>query len=196
MEERSRIALTFDGAPNPPGTIDILDTLKRHGVKASFFMEGQRLENEAATALLVKDAGHDIGNHSFSHPMFDQIDLDVAREEIERTDRLLRDRVGVETRLFRPPAGQLNDRVRDFILDLGYDIVLWSFSVKDWEGPGAAEVAERVLAQARPGRDSICVCHDRIPWVPETLDIVIPELRRRGFQLVRVSELGRHGLIK
>ncbi|HEY3316637.1 MAG TPA: polysaccharide deacetylase family protein [Bacillota bacterium] len=194
MEDQGRMALTFDGAPNPPGTVDVLEALRRHSVKATFFMEGHRLEKEASTALRVKAEGHEIGNHSYSHPMFDEIDLDVARMEIEHTDRLLREKVGVETRWFRPPAGQLNDRVRDFIRDLGYDIALWSFSIKDWEGPGPTEVAGRVLAQARP--DSICVFHDRIPWVPETLDIVIPELRRRGFRFVKVSELGRRGLVR
>lgn len=192
--ESGKIAITFDGAPNPPGTLDVLAALDRHGIRGSFFMEGHRLEHEAETALRVKAAGHDIGNHSYSHPMFDQIDLETARVEIERTDRLLREKVGVETRWFRPPAGQIDDRMRDFVLGLGFNIVLWTFGIRDWDGPTAADVAERVLTQVKG--DSIFVFHDRIPTGPATLDIVVPELRRRGYRFVRVSEFGQTGVVK
>ena len=116
-----RMALTFDGAPNPPGTLNVLAALAKHGIKGTFFMEGHRLEKEAATAIEVKNQGHEIGNHSYSHPMFDEIDLQTAREEIEKTDLLLREKVGVETKLFRPPAGQLNYEVISEILALGYE---------------------------------------------------------------------------
>ncbi|HHU31287.1 MAG: polysaccharide deacetylase family protein [Zhaonellaceae bacterium] len=197
MSDKKRMAITFDGAPNPPGTLNVLAALAKHGIKGTFFMEGHRLEKEAATAIEVKNQGHEIGNHSYSHPMFDEIDLQTAREEIEKTDLLLREKVGVETKLFRPPAGQLNYEVISEILALGYEVVIWSsdIPVYDWAGPTPEKVAERIISNAR-NDESIIVFHDRVELVPQVLDIIIPELRNKGFEFVTISELDKKGVIR
>ncbi|MBE3580562.1 MAG: polysaccharide deacetylase family protein [Thermoanaerobacteraceae bacterium] len=189
-----RIALTFDGAPNPPGTYNILATLEAHRIRATFFMEGHRVLKEKECAMAVKNAGHEIGNHSFSHRNFDELSLTECQEEILRADAVLRGELGVVTRLLRPPGGRLTDGVRDLALGMGYDIVLWTFSIRDWEGPDSASLAARVLEQVRD--NCVVVFHDRVPWVPEALEIVIPALKREGFEFKTVSELGRRGIIK
>lgn len=194
---KKRIAITFDGAPNPPGTLNVLSSLAKHGIKGTFFMEGHRLENEAATAIRVKSEGHDIGNHSYSHPMFDEIDLKTARKEIEKTDFLLKEKVGVETKYFRPPAGKLSYDIIALILQMGYEVVVWSDNVPvyDWAGPTAAKVAERIITNAKDD-ETIIVFHDRIEIVPEVLDLIIPALRNKGFEFVKISQLDKKGVIK
>ena len=193
---KKRMALTFDGAPNPPGTIDVLNTLAKHNIKGSFFMEGHRLEKQLETAKMVRDQGHTIGNHSFSHPMFDQIGIEQAREEILKTDQLLKDRLGVNTKYFRPPAGQLNYEVVAEILQMGFDIVVWSHDIPvyDWAGPTAEKVAERIISHATLDQE-IIVFHDRVELVPEVLNMIIPALRDKEYEFVTIPELDKKGYI-
>ena len=189
-----RFYLTFDGAPNPPGTDDLLHTLARHQVPACFFMEGRRLEKEADCARRVLAAGHDVGNHSYTHPRFDEISLEACLEEVERTDAIMAAKLDVRPALFRPPWGKLTPPVEQALLERNYTIVLWSYSIRDWEGPDAEAIAGRLLEQARDG--AIVVFHDRVRWNPAALDIVIPELRQRGYAFGRVSEIPGGGVIR
>jgi peptidoglycan/xylan/chitin deacetylase (PgdA/CDA1 family) len=186
--------LTFDGAPNPPGTDRILEVLAEHNVKATFFMEGKRLEEEAPCALRVLEAGHDIGNHSYTHPDFDTIPIAQCLEEVNKTDLILYEKLGLKTKLLRPPSGKLTLEVEETFLKLGYTIVLWSYSIKDWEGPDAKSIAERVLNQIR--KDTIIVFHDHVPWVPETLEIIIPKIKEAGCKFKRISKIEAKGLIR
>jgi peptidoglycan/xylan/chitin deacetylase (PgdA/CDA1 family) len=186
--------LTFDGAPNPPGTDRILKVLEKHGIKGTFFMEGKRLEKEANCALRVLQAGHDIGNHSYNHPDFSSIPLEACIEEVDKAERILFAKLGIKTRLLRPPAGRLTPEVEKALLNLGYTIVLWSYSVKDWEGPDAQSVAERTLEQLKDG--AVVVFHDHVEWVPDTLEIIVPEIKKRGYIFKTISEHPIQGKIK
>jgi len=178
--------LTFDGAPNPPGTDAVLAALERHGITATFFMEGWRLETEADCARRVVDAGHVIGNHSYSHSNFDELTPEVALQEVTQADDLIRSAVGVASCFFRPPWGRLAPDVTDAVLGAGFDIILWSVSVRDWEGPDAAGVSDRLLSGAHPG--GIVALHDRVEWNPDVLDIVVPAMRADGYDFVPISE--------
>ncbi|MFW5942713.1 MAG: polysaccharide deacetylase family protein, partial [Chloroflexota bacterium] len=142
---QKRFYLTFDGAPNPPGTDNILQVLARHDVPAAFFMEGRRLETEADCARRVRDAGHDVGNHTYNHPTFDTISLEECLEEVTRTDDILEAKLGRRPTLLRPPFGALTPETEQALLDRGYIIVLWSYSIRDWEGPDAGAIAQRLL---------------------------------------------------
>jgi peptidoglycan-N-acetylglucosamine deacetylase len=186
--------LSFDGSPNPPATDRLLATLDKYNILATFFMEGWRLEKEAECARRVLAAGHDVGNHSYSHPEFDTISLDECLREVDKAQEIMHRELGLYPKMLRPPAGKLTDEVTNTFLKQGFDIVVWSYSVRDWEGPDAKAVSERILSQARP--DAIIACHDRVEWLTETLDIVIPALRDQGYVFRRVSESGKHGIVK
>ena len=97
--------LTFDGAPHPPQTDNVLAKLEKHAIKATFFMEGHRLESEGECGRRVLAAGHEVGNHSYSHPEFNTIPIEQCREEIQRTDNIIFDQLGIRPRYMRPPAG-------------------------------------------------------------------------------------------
>lgn len=188
-----RFYLTFDGAPNPPGTDNILQVLARHDAPAAFFMEGRRLETQAGCARRVRDAGHDVGNHTYNHPTFDTISLEECLEEVTRTDDILEAELGQRPTLLRPPFGTLTAETEQALLNRGYTIVLWSYSIRDWEGPDAGAIAQRLLQQARD--QAIVVFHDRVPWNPAALDIVIPALRDQGYTFGKISEIANGGVI-
>jgi peptidoglycan/xylan/chitin deacetylase (PgdA/CDA1 family) len=186
--------LSFDGSPNPPATDNLLNTLDIYGIKATFFMEGRRLEKEAECARRVHVAGHDIGNHSFNHPEFDKIPIEECINEVNLTQEIIYRELGFYPTLLRPPAGLLTKIVEDTFLNQGFDIVLWSYSVRDWEGPDAKSVVDRILSQAFPA--AIIALHDRTEWLIEILDIIIPALHDQGYQFRRITEAGKHRVIR
>ena len=179
MSEEKRFYLTFDGAPNPPGTDRILEKLAAHGVPATFFMEGQRVDGEPECAKRVLRAGHAIGNHSYTHPDFSTLSLEACDAEIEKTQQALQRHLRLKPRLLRPPFGKIKDEVIRHFEQQGFTIVLWDYSIKDWEGPDAAAIAQRVLSQLREG--AAIVMHDKVEWNPEVIDLIVPEIRKMGY---------------
>ena len=177
--------LTFDGAPNPPGTDALLSSLENHGVRATFFLEGHRLVDQAECARHILEAGHEIGNHSFSHPDLDDLGIDEVLDEVRRAQDVIHRETGVVTTQFRPPWGRPRPEVTDAILATGHDVVLWNRSVRDWEGPDAAAIAHRVLDGLGDG--AIVVLHDRILDNAEVLDRVIPQIREAGYRFELTS---------
>lgn len=157
-------------------------------------MEGHRLEKESDCARRVFDAGHDIGNHSYHHPEFDKISLQECIREVDMTQEIIFKNLGFYPTLLRPPAGILTKEVEDTFLKRGFDIILWSYSVKDWEGPDAKAVSERILSRAIPG--AIIACHDKVEWLTQTLDIVVPALSQAGYVFRKISEINCHGTIR
>lgn len=192
--ENKAFYLSFDGSPNPPATDRLLNCLSNFGVQATFFMEGRRLETEADCARRVQAAGHDIGNHSYNHPEFDKIPIQECIQEVAFTQEIIHKELGFFPTLLRPPAGLLTKEVKDTFLALGFDIVLWSYSVRDWEGPDAKSVAHRIISQAVPG--AIIALHDKTEWLIEILEIIIPKLTLVGYTFRKISQIPKRGVIK
>jgi peptidoglycan/xylan/chitin deacetylase (PgdA/CDA1 family) len=194
LKNEKAFYLSFDGSPNPPATDRLLNCLAQYGIKATFFMEGRRLETEADCARRVQAAGHEIGNHSYNHPEFDKIPIQECIREVEQTQAIIHKELGFYPKLLRPPVGKLTKEVEDVFLARGFDIVLWSFSVRDWEGPDAKSVANRILSQSVPG--AIIALHDKTQWLIEILDVIVPQLKLDGFQFRKISESGKKGVIQ
>lgn len=186
--------LSFDGSPNPPATDNLLRYLAQYNIQATFFMEGWRLEKEADCARRVQAAGHDIGNHSYNHPEFDKIPIQECIQEVELTQAIIHQELGFYPKLLRPPAGILTKEVEETFLSRGFDIILWSYSVRDWEGPDAESVAQRILRQAKPG--AIIALHDKTEWLIDILEIIIPELFQEGYHFKKISQINKTGVIK
>jgi len=127
------ILLTFDDGPHPEVTPRILDALARRNIRAIFFVVGERLESQANMNVVRRAVceGHLIGNHSFSHPRLTDLPEDQIRNELLRTDVLIRGFFGAH-KLMRPPYGAINDRVRKVALELGYSPMLWNVDTLDW----------------------------------------------------------------
>lgn len=199
------VALTFDDGPDAQWTPRILDVLKREGVPASFFIIG---ENGQANPDLVKrivSEGHDIGNHTFTHPNLGEIPLRVTELELNATERLIESLTGRSTMLFRPPyfgdaEPTTPDEVEPIVTakHLGYLTVGLHVDPDDWAQPGAQEVVRRTLAGVTNKSDDadergqIVLLHDgggdRAQTV-EALPQIIEQLKARGYRFVTVSEL-------
>jgi peptidoglycan/xylan/chitin deacetylase (PgdA/CDA1 family) len=143
-------------------------------------MEGKRLEQEPACGRRVLAAGHAIGNHSYSHPDFSLLTAEEQIAEMLRGGRVISEILGVRTPLARPPFGILAEAAGEQLRAAGYTLVLWDYSVKDWEGPDAPSVADRVLGQLR-AEEATIVLHDHVDLNPDVLDIIIPGIKNRGY---------------
>ncbi len=190
--ERPRVALTFDDGPNPSATGAVLDLLRECGAKGTFFLVGQRLEGggEAAGALVrrMRDEGHEIGNHSWSHPNISRLSHAEIRRQIERTQVAIDRVAGVRPTLFRPPGGALDfAAVRSLAGTEIRDVVMWSVDPSDWARPGRDRIWRRVADAVQPG--SIILLHDTHGETLNALPLLLDLLQARGYELVTVSEL-------
>jgi len=190
---RKALALTFDDGPSE-STPAVLELLARYNARATFFMVGANVERLPHIARAVAEAGHEIGNHSYSHSRFDFRARQFMRVDLEDAQLAIRNACGVTPRLFRAPYG-----VRWFGLgavqqELGLNGVMWSAIGLDWKLP-AQGVAKRLAGGAKNG--AIFCLHDGrekqpAPDVSATtgaLAILLPQLRSQGYGLVAVSEL-------
>ena len=125
-------ALTFDDGPSPHTTPRLLDMLASYGIPATFFMVGRNAEHHPELVRRIEAEGHEVANHSYSHPNLRKLSLERKRAEIASTDAILRS-IGVTPRFMRPPYGAYDEATENIARDLGLSIVLWSVDSKDWK---------------------------------------------------------------
>lgn len=183
------IAITFDDGPDPVLTPRLLDLLKERKIHATFFLVGK---NAAAFPDVVKriaDEGHELGNHSWSHPLLTQLGKDSVESQLRRTHDAIVKACGVAPLLYRPPYGAVTAAQRARIeKSFGYPAILWDVDPQDWQHPrNAQKVYDRIHSQTRAG--SIILCHDihetTIAAMPATLD----DLTARGYRFATVTQL-------
>lgn len=189
-----RIALTFDDGPQEVYTRQLLEVLSKHSVHATFFLIGMHLERNQHIAREIVQAGHEIANHTFSHPLLFRLSDDEIAAEINKTDALLRNLNGVKPRFLRPPMGLFSPRVLDMIEQAGYTTVVGDVYPRDSHLPGTARIVSRVLKRVLHG--SIIILHDggnsEVIDRSQTIaavDHLIPQLKARGYELTTLSEL-------
>src|SRR5881275_3270751 len=184
------IALTFDDGPNEKLTPRLLDLLAQHHIHGTFFVIGENVAQHPEIVQRAVREGHEIGNHSWSHPNLAKMSDDAVRSQIKRTEEAITGAIGSRPALLRPPYGSLTTRQKHFIHDeLGYEIVLWDVDPYDWKRPGPSVVTNRILKETRPG--SIVLSHDIHPGTIEAMPATLSELEAKGFKFVTVSELLR-----
>lgn len=163
-KRRGQIALTFDDGPNPAWTPQLLDVLAKHRAKATFFVLGKYADQEPYLTRHIAEAGHLIGNHSWSHPNLAFTSPRRVKEELKRTKQMLEHITGEPVRFFRPPFGARRPDVLNAALDLGMTPVLWNAMTDDWKEPSGAAIADRighkVDALGRKGWAANVVLHD------------------------------------
>jgi len=182
------IAMTFDDGPSAKLTPELLDILAAHHIHATFFVIGQNAIKYPEILQRAVREGHEIGNHSWSHPALGKMGDDRVRAELQKTDDAIRAAIGARPVLMRPPYGSITARQKQWIYkDFGYRIILWDVDPLDWKRPGPAVVTSRIVRETRPG--SIVLSHDihlgTIQAMPATFD----QLQEKGFKFVTVSEL-------
>lgn len=188
--ETKKIALTFDDGPSRQNTEEILSILKEYSVPATFFVIGQNAEKDPERIKMIYDAGHEIGNHTYSHAYITKISKDTLRDEVIKTEKILQDITGEKPVVFRPPGGFYNDETLDILEEMGYVSILWSLDTRDWSMPKSDTVASKVEEDATGG--DIILFHDledkRLP-TPKALRRIIPHLIENGYEFVTISEM-------
>ena len=188
--EKKQIALTFDDGPHPTLTPRILGILAKYGIPATFFMVGQNVINYPETAQEVIHAGHEVGNHTFSHPHIANLSEKAIFDEIGKCEDALEELCEYRPHLLRTPQGALTPSLERCLLDDDYILVLWSLDTRDWENKSTAHVVRTVLDRVQPG--DIILMHDFIGHnskTPEALEKIIPILLSEGYEFVTVSAL-------
>lgn len=186
------IALTFDDGPHPIYTPQVLGILRRYKIKATFFLIGERVGRYPEVARQIVAEGHEVGNHTYSHPNgLPKKSLEAIKQEIEICSATIEQVTGIRPQLFRPPRGFLNYRMLTIAQLEGYTTVFWTVSADQKNAPTPEAMAERVLRLAHPG--AIILMHDgRINsrWKDvKALPLIIKGLKKQGYKFVTVSEL-------
>ena len=179
---RSRVALTFDDGPHPELTPRLLDMLERERVSATFYVVGEWAARRPDIVARAFAAGHEIGNHSWSHPFLTRLPLAGAAEEISRTDALLLSITGEFPNTLRPPYGDMNASLSR--LALPRPLMLWNVDTNDWLTRSTPAV-ERAAARSGGG---IVLMHDIHPTTVRAVPAVIADFKARGFRFVTVSD--------
>ena len=182
------IALTFDDGPDKKLTPRLLDLLAEHHIHVTFFVVGENAVERPEILQRAVREGHEIGNHSWSHPNLAKMSEENVRSQIQRTQEAITSAIGSRPTLFRPPYGSVTAHQKRFIHDeLGYEIILWEVDPLDWKNPGPSVVTSRILKETRPG--SIVLSHDIHAQTIQAMPATLAELEAKGFKFVTVSEL-------
>ncbi|MBK8507200.1 MAG: glycosyltransferase [Candidatus Competibacter sp.] len=194
-----KVALTFDDGPDARYTPQILDALRKAGVPGTFFIIGANGELNPDLLRREVDEGHEIGNHTFTHPNISSISSTQFQLELSATQRLLASAVGRHSLLFRPPYAvdaepETVDQIRpvEWAAEQGYLVVGMQIDPDDWQRPGVDEIVRRTVAEAERGEGNMILLHDAGGDRGQTVEAIpkiVEALRAKGFQFVTVSDL-------
>jgi peptidoglycan/xylan/chitin deacetylase (PgdA/CDA1 family) len=180
------VALTFDDGPGAR-TTELLRMLRQYHARATWFVLGQMVAANPGRLRQIAAAGHEIGNHSWSHELMTSVSTAEIRSQFDRTDRIVKRTIGQKPTLVRPPYGGINSRVAAELRQEGHPAILWDVDPLDWRDRNSSTVASRVLSHVHPG--SIVLMHDIHSTTVSAVPRILAELDRRGYTFVTVSEL-------
>lgn len=185
--DEKKIAISFDAAWGNEYTSFILDTLDKYNIKSTFFLVGFWVDKYPEDVKEIARRGHDIGNHSTTHPNMSQLSKEKIIEEIKTTEKKIEELTGIKPFLFRPPFGDYNDLLIRTLREEGYYPIQWDVDSLDWKELGAQSVIDRVTRNVRNG--SIVLFHNNAKYIREYLPVVIERLFEAGYEIVPISEL-------
>ena len=178
------VALTFDDGPDGKTTPQALDILAKYKIKATFFVQGKNIAGNEAILKRMQAEGHEVGNHSWNHPVLTQLSLEDAKKQITDTEAAITNVLGKSSKLMRPPYGAISDDIRNS-LDLSF--ILWDVDSLDWKSKNEAAIFTEIQHQTSDG--SIILLHDIHQPSVNSLPKVIEYLQEQGYSFVTVSEL-------
>lgn len=165
---------------------DILATLKKHNVSASFFLEGRWAQNNPELAKMIEAAGHEIGNHSYSHPDMAKISSSKIREEIQKTNEVIKAITDKPVQWFGPPSGSFRDETVQIAAQENLKTVMWTVDTVDWKKPSPEQLLNRVLDKVHNG--AMILMHPT-DSTAKSLDQLIIGLKQKNLQIGTVSDL-------
>lgn len=180
------IALTFDDGPGPY-TAQLLDILDQHGAKATFFLIGSKVSAQADVLRRMHARGHQLGNHSWSHPELPKLPVGQIAGEIDHTNDAIKQATGVKPSILRPPYGAVNGIVLEQLRLRGMSSILWSVDTRDWADRNSDIVCSRAVAGAHPG--AIILMHDIHQTSVGAVPCILSALKQQGYSFVTVQGL-------
>lgn len=186
-QKEKKLSLGINCAWGAEDIPDILSILEQEKIRATFFVVGDWVEKNADAVKLIDEKGHEIGNHSDTHP--DMITLSESEiiEEIENCSAKVEQITGKKPTLFRPPSGSYHNRLISTAKSLGYFPIQWSLDSLDWQGKTVSEMKERILPKLTYG--DILLFHNDTDHTAEALRKLIPAIQEKGYTFVTVGEL-------
>ena len=187
------VALTFDDGPRDRGMPELLAALKSLDVPGTFFLVGKFAERYGPITKTIAAAGHEIENHSYTHPKLHTLWVEKIMRETERCNEVMANLTIRVPRFMRPPGGGFNLKIFYAMRRMNMRMGLWSVNTADYAGKSAQRITDSVLRSARPG--SIILMHSGVPATVEALPAIVTELRRRGYRFVTLQDLWNNGAI-
>jgi polysaccharide deacetylase family sporulation protein PdaB len=185
--DEKAVAISFDAAWGNEDTQQLIDTLDRYKVHATFFLVGQWVDKFPESVKALYDAGHEIGNHSATHPHCGKLSSEQIVREINDCNDKIEALTGTRPTLFRAPYGEYDDHVIAAAESAGVTVIQWDVDSLDWKDLTATEITKRVLSGVKPG--SIVLFHNAAKHTPEALPSILESLIADGYKVVTVSEL-------
>ncbi|NMA55155.1 MAG: polysaccharide deacetylase family protein [Firmicutes bacterium] len=182
-----KVAISFDAAWGADKTPMLLDILDQYGVKTTFFLVDFWMEKYPETTKQIAARGHEIGNHSATHPHFNSLTAEEISLELKTTNSRIYQLTGQKPLLFRPPFGEYNNTVITVANEQGLFVIQWDVDSLDWQGLSSEEISQRVISRTEPG--SIILFHNNADNTPAALTTIIPSLHRQGYEIVPISKL-------
>lgn len=184
-----KISLTFDAGDSAENTENILNVLKRYDIQTTMFLTGVWVEKFPELAKRIVSDGHEVANHSYSHPDFTKLSQSEILSELTRTSSSFEKILGHKgSPLFRPPYGYWNKNLLEAAGQIGIPFTIyWSIDTIDWQEPTVDTICRRIFSKLE-GND-IVLAHLNGKPTAAALELVIPELKKRGYQLVKISEM-------
>lgn len=185
--EEKKVAISFDAAWGNEDTQQLIDIMEEYGVKATFFVVGEWVDKYPESVKALFDAGHEVMNHSNTHPHMPQISKEKMIEEIKLCSDKIEAVTGVRPNLFRQPYGDYDNKSLKTLEEQGYYTIQWDVDSLDWKKLSAAEITQRIFSRVRPG--SIVLFHNAAINTPAALGDIIKGLLEKGYEFVKISEL-------
>lgn len=187
--EKPQVSVSFDAAWGADDTDELLRILKENGVKATFFLCGYWVEKYPEEVKKIAAEGHDLGNHSATHPHMSRISSEEIAQELQKCHENVKKLTGVEMELFRPPFGEYDNHVIETAEQNGYYTIQWDVDSLDWKEQGAEVEIRQVLEHKHLGNGSIILFHNDAKYTPKVLDTILKGIKEKGFEIVPISQL-------
>lgn len=182
-----KVAISFDCAWGNEHTKPILDILDQYNVKTTFFMVRFWAEKFPEDVLEIHNRGHEIGNHSSTHPNMTKLSIEDITKELKDTEDVIVNIIDKKPTLFRPPFGAYNNMVIETCETDGYHVIQWNVDSLDWKDITAEQIVDRVTRNAVPG--SIILFHNNAEHVEEYLPSILSRLQSDGYEVVPIGQL-------
>lgn len=181
------VAISFDAAWGNEDTQSLIDIMEQYGIKATFFVVGSWVDKYPESVKALSDAGHDVMNHSDTHPHMPQLSTSEIIGELQSCNQKIESVTGVSPTLIRLPYGDYDDKTINAVRSIDMEPIQWDVDSLDWKELSAQEITERVLDGVQPG--SIVLFHNAAVHTPEALPTIIKSLQDDGYTFVKIADL-------